>query len=271
MGINLIRKIFFSKLNIPYLVIRKIFYILIKYFGFFSIEADKQASYYSKLGLDRLEGLNKLNLILNSNFNNSYSEKHNTYSEHLVLFSSISVANKKILNIHEIGTFNGQTALILSELFPKAKITTIDLPSDNREFVDTYDRSESSSKFIHNRNQVIRKKENIEFLEMNSISLTLFSNNFDLIWIDGAHGYPTVAMDIINSVRLINKNGYILIDDIFERRVSSDKHYRSIGGYESLEAIKDAGLIDDFFIIPKRLSSKENVPWKQKFIGFIKT
>jgi len=268
---DLIRKIFFSKLNIPYLVIRKIFYVFIKYFGFFSIETIKQANYYSELGLDRTEGLKKLNSILMSNFNNLYSEKHNTYSEHLVLFSSISIANEKILNILEIGTFNGQTALILSKLFPKAKITTIDLPSDNQEFVDTYDRTDSSSKFIRNRNHIIGEQESIEFLEMNSISLALFSNNFDLIWIDGAHGYPTVAMDIINSIRLINKNGFILIDDIFERRVSSDKYYRSIAGYESLEAIKAAGLIDEFSIIPKRLSSKENVPWKQKFIGFIKT
>ena len=34
--------------------------------------------------------------------------------------------------------------------------------------------------------------------------------------IDGAHGYPTVAMDIINSLRLANINAYILIDDIFK-------------------------------------------------------
>ena len=69
---------------------------------------------------------------------------------------------------------------------------------------------------------------------------------FDLIWIDGAHGYPIVAMDIINSYRLGNSGAFILIDDIWKKGNLSDKMYKSIGGYESLKSLYEAKLINNF-------------------------
>ena len=38
---------------------------------------------------------------------------------------------------------------------------------------------------------------------------------YDLIWIDGAHGYPIITIDIVNSLRIINPKGIILCDDIY--------------------------------------------------------
>ena len=43
---------------------------------------------------------------------------------------------------------------------------------------------------------------------MNSLGMTLnlFNNEtFDLIWIDGAHGYPVVCSDITNAIRLAHE------------------------------------------------------------------
>ena len=53
---------------------------------------------------------------------------------------------------------------------------------------------------------IISRCINVKFKQMNSIKLTYEQDEFDLIWIDGAHGYPFVTFDILNSLRLSNQN-----------------------------------------------------------------
>ena len=89
-----------------------------------------------------------------------------------------------------------------------------------------------------------------------------------MIWIDGAHGYPVVPMDIINSYRLCMKNGYVLIDDVWKQVDYEDKIYNSISAYESLLALQSSKLINDFYLITKRLGGEFNLPWAKKYIGF---
>ena len=105
---------------------------------------------------------------------------------------------------------------------------------------------------------------------MNSVALCNYEEKFDLVWIDGAHGYPVVAMDIINSYRLLNYGGHILIDDIWTSARTSDKFYKSVGGFEALGALKDADLIDDFSIVNKRLGIDYNMPNLKKYVGYFK-
>ena len=62
------------------------------------------------------------------------------YSEHLIIFTAISLKNHNIKNILEIGTYDGKTSTILSKLFPFSKVTTIDLNDDDPMFVNTYSR-----------------------------------------------------------------------------------------------------------------------------------
>ena len=93
---------------------------------------------------------------------------------------------------------------------------------------------------------------------------------YDLIWVDGSHGYPTVCVDIINSLRLINDNGLILCDDVFiEEPKSQDKTYRSIATFETISALKKEKLIN-FNLIYKRLDLLNNCdPKKRKFIAIL--
>ena len=104
----------------------------------------------------------------------------------------------------------------------------------------------------------------MEFREVNSLELSKWEERFDLIWIDGAHGYPVVAMDVINSFRLASENGYVLIDDL--RITGSDSHrmYKSVGGFESLQALVEAKLIPSFYLFYKRLSGVFNTPGREK-------
>lgn len=236
----------------------------------YTISTESQNLFYKSINLDRDFGHKKLNEVLIKEFNTHYDEQNGMFSEHLILLSSLSKKGFSIKKILEIGTYDGKTSFILSKIFPEAEITTIDLDKNENSFTNTYKRKNKKNIFINNRNKLLKKGNNISFLEMNSISLCNNTNLYDLIWIDGAHGYPVVAMDVINSIRLCNNNGFILIDDIWTDNILSDKFYKSIGGYESLNELKKANLIRDFHLIPKRLSAKNNFPGKKKYVGFIK-
>lgn len=241
--------------------------ILGKFFNY-EIPLVEQNARFSELNLLREEGLKKLNQILLENFDETYDETKGMFSEHLILLSAISLSNRKISSILEIGTYDGKTALILSKLFPNSVIDTIDLPDNSDEFITTYDRTGQANQFIESRDLNLGKSENIFFKKTNSLNLINSSSNYDLLWIDGAHGYPVVAFDILNSLRLTKPGSIVMIDDIWKTINKSDRYYRSTAGYECLCSIKDVGLIKNFYLIPKRIGSVFNQPNSKKFIGF---
>ena len=229
---------------------------------------DIQNKKFFDLGFNREKGIENLNQLKNQN---SILDRIMS-SEHEVLFSSISLLKKeKISNILEIGTYDGINSFLLSLLFDKSKITTIDLSAKNPEFIGSYNREKIFANFISARNNVIKERNNIFFEEKNSLNLIRSNEKYDLIWIDGAHGYPTVCVDIINSLRLINNDGLILCDDVFVNKPKSqDKIYRSIATFETLSALKKEKLIN-FNLVYKRLDSLNNCdPKKRKFLAIIK-
>ena len=271
----MIKKIFSkcwrSRFNVIRRVFRKLVQFLINRYNLFDIPIDVQTHNMMELGLRREDGLIKLNSILTEVMSKSYHESDGMFSEHLILISSISIANSDIKRVLEIGTHDGRAALILAHLFPDAEIISIDLPSDVGDFVGTYGRQASVKEFIKTRDQNIAKGKNIKFRELNSLGLSEWEKKFDLIWIDGAHGYPVVAMDVINSWRLANKGAFVLIDDIWKSVGSSDSMYKSIAGFEALNALVDAGLISKYSLIHKRLGGVYNYPGRKKYVGcFIK-
>ena len=94
-------------------------------------------------------------------------------------------------------------------------------------------------------------------------------DKYDLIWIDGAHGYPVVCMDILNSIKLIRAGGYIICDDIYINSINSDKMYRSNAGNETLNELKKEGIIN-FDLIFKRLDAENNcLEENRKFIAIV--
>lgn len=228
----------------------------------------EQTDFFHELGLDREAALIKLEQIKkqNSFFNRGMS------SEHEVLFSAISLTYQKdVKNILEIGTYDGVNSYLLSSLFENSEIQTIDLPDSDRNFKQTYNRDNNLKNFIATRNNIISKKSNIKFRQINSIQLVKQSEKFDLIWIDGAHGYPVVSIDIINSLRLLNKNGIIMCDDVFIMQPDNqDSVYRSIATYETLEALKNEKIIS-LNLIYKRLDALNNCdPRIRKYISYVK-
>lgn len=233
---------------------------------------DKQNNIFNSLYLDRKQGKKKLDLILND-LEINQTNKRSMSSEHEIFFSSLSMnKDHQIDNILEIGTHDGFNSFLLSKLFPKSKIDTIDLPENEQDFIDFYNRKETIHKFIKKRNDILSKNENINFFPLNSLKLINHRKKYDLIWIDGAHGYPVVCIDIVNSLNLINLNGIIVCDDIFTKLkdYESDKMYDSIASYETLEYLKKQNLIK-YELIYKRLSAKDNcLENSRKFIAIVK-
>lgn len=228
----------------------------------------KQNKFFLDLGLNRIDALLKLNKIKKENnfFNRNMS------SEHEVLFCAISNKHKvEIKNILEIGTYDGVNSFLLATLFENSNVHTIDLPDSDQNFKQTYNRSKNFDEFITKRNEIISKKNNIKFRQINSLQLMNYEEKFDLIWIDGAHGYPMVSIDIINSLRLLNKDGIIMCDDIFMFKPNAqDSIYKSIASYETLNVLKNQNLISLNFVY-KRLDTLNNCdPKIRKFVSFVK-
>jgi len=231
-------------------------------------ELKKQNILFKKFGLNREKAKNFLNQIKKKFNINSKTMS----SEHEILFSALSIKENKIKNILEIGTYDGSNSFLLSKLFSNATIETLDLKDSDNKFINSYNRENSHThkKFLKERQININLEKRIKYIKKNSIRLIFSKEKYDLIWVDGDHGYPTVTIDIINSLRLVKKRGYILIDDIFLQRIKHfDSMYESIAGYETLQELKKEKIID-FTLLHKRLDKQNNcIPFFKKYIAII--
>ncbi len=260
----------FKFLSKPHLIPNKIYNKLINYIYVKNYKSSffekKQNDLFFGLGLNRKKGISRLIEIKNKLNINKYRPME---SEHETLFSSLSISSDiKIQKILEIGTFDGYNSFLLSNLFQNSIIKTIDLKSSSKLFNETYNRNYENDVFVKNRNNFLKKNDNLIFEELNSLNLINLNEKFDLIWIDGAHGYPTVCIDIINSLNLINKSGYLVCDDVHKYSPSKeDKIYSSIASYETLKALESENIIKLKFIY-KRLDPLNNSnPKKRKFLA----
>ncbi len=236
-----------------------------------SLFEKEQNDYFSYYGLDRKKGLDNLNLV-KKELSKNVDINRGMSSEHEVFFSSLSLnKDHPITDILEIGTFDGFNALLLSKLFTQTNIDTIDLPENNEDFINFYDRKKKVNKFIQDRNNILSENKNIRFFTLNSLRLLNHKKKYDLIWIDGAHGYPIVCIDIINALHLINEKGIIVCDDVHKNlnQIDSDRMYHSIASYETLCELDKENLIK-FKLIYKRLDPKSNcLKSERKFLAIV--
>jgi predicted O-methyltransferase YrrM len=258
--------------------------IIIKLFGFLAYRnfgnhyfsktetnfVEDQDTRFRNLGLNRDQGIVKLNDVLSKIYGKPYSERNGMWSEHLILFASISESTYKISNILEIGTFNGETARILSELFPHSEITTIDLVFEEILETKMYKYETNERKLVNSRIRNLESLPNVKFIEMNSLNLIEFTDSFDLIWVDGDHKYPIASIDIANAVRLLSPNGIGICDDVYTKDSKANVGGRSIASIETLMAMSKSKLIE-YTLFQKRIGFYFNFPLiNKKYLGFFK-
>ncbi|MDB9865792.1 class I SAM-dependent methyltransferase [Candidatus Thioglobus sp.] len=260
---KIVKLLFEPKLLIPK-VIDKITFNFSKIGYSESKYLKEQIELFNELGLDYLESANQLRDIYET-----YPDLKDPMSScHHNLFAALS-RKYKLEKILEIGTHNATGTALLSKLFPESKITTLDLPDNHPLFLSTYSRnSDNGLSFIRNRDKRLSNLSNIKFKQINSLSLTFFEENFDLIWVDGAHGNPVVTSDIINSIRMVKKGGFVLCDDVFKNVKKNDDMYRSIASYETIKSLSSANLIN-YYLVYKRVIKPYAAPKLRKYIAVL--
>lgn len=174
-----------------------------------------QSQKFFDLGINYLEAENLI-----SSLSQIYPQIINKYSsEHQKLFAGLrKIKPKKIL---EVGTHSGASAFLLQKIFKHSTIFTLDLPDTSSVFDAKRfgrpgrDKPHSHLNFIEERNRILSNAR-IIFVQMNSFYLYLTKHRFDLIWLDGDHSFPAVAFDFMSCLKILNKDGIMICDDVIE-------------------------------------------------------
>jgi hypothetical protein len=161
-------------------------------------------------------------------------------------------------------------AAFLAECSPSSSITTIDLdPNDHRFRNATGQRSDGEPNdptIVRFRNDLLCGYPNVRQIPMNSLELLSMCKNhlstFDLIWVDGDHHFPIVAIDIAMSLLLIRGDGLVVVDDVRPDQKGADQW---VGPDASLtvDALQLARLCT-VTLIHKRLKAKHLVSEKRR-------
>jgi hypothetical protein len=225
---------------------------------------DEQNEMFLKLGLDREDGLLFLNSLSDKPMQCIQEKSVGMASEHLVFFSALARKNKNLQRVLEIGTFQGETSRLLGKLFPQAVVESLDLPDEERVKNKVYAYVDSMN-FPSDESAVSR----IKYLKQNSLRLVDFLGGYDLIWVDGNHLSPYTISDIVNSVRLMSNQGYLVCDDIYLKKpfleVNADLSAISI-----IKALSKAEMIS-YELIRKRLGFRfNNIMSGYKYIAIIR-
>lgn len=129
----------------------------------------------------------------------------------LEYFKDKEKLKKKNLNVLEIGSYQGNSTIYFLNNLNIKKITCV----DNFEGSDEHDKSKFNdiyNNFMYNTSNykdkiVIKKCISKNFFKLNK------NETFDLIYIDGSHHYEDVLIDAFESIKILNKNGYLVFDD----------------------------------------------------------
>jgi len=102
---------------------------------------------------------------------------------HHFIFCAIASSNMHIRSIFEIGTCAGNCARLLSSIFPKSVIKTLDVPENK-------DRN--------NAVKLLGPLKNVERMEYNSAFLWKNEKKLhDCVFVDGCHEHPVVFSDMM--------------------------------------------------------------------------
>lgn len=179
---------------------------------------------YFYLKTELLKITNKF--FLNSNYNNeeSINITKNWYTNNaiywLLLEKKFNLSQKK-MNVLEIGSFEGASTCFFLNKFKNSNIFCVDTWSE--DFIEgTSDKNcnfyEVEKRFDQN---VAKYYDRVKKFKMMSNSFFLkieYKDNFDLIYVDGAHDYDSVIKDALNAFIFLKKDGLLIFDDFLRNQ-----------------------------------------------------
>ena len=117
-----------------------------------------------------------------------------------------------ISEILEIGSYEGRSAVFFLETFTNSNLKCVDTWSGSDEH-DKSDFTKIEKNFDLNIEN-FKADSRIEKYKMTSNDFFKSNNNkFDLVYVDGDHSSVQVYRDILNSWDVLNKGGYLVLDD----------------------------------------------------------
>ena len=180
----------------------------------------KLFSFFFKFWISEIEVKKNISLILEKK--KFYEEKYlfqdqDWFSHNIPVWEFIlnkEINYQKKIKYLEIGSYEGRSAVHICEKFKNAQVT----------IVDQYIEYDEIKRYIKNQNlervyetlkeNLINFKDRVEIYRISSKKF--FHNNkkkFDLIYIDGSHKSNDVKEDFLNSVRILEDDGIIILDD----------------------------------------------------------
>ena len=235
------------------------------------IEAEEAAKFRA-LGLDPVAARPHLDAALRSIGSAPYDDLNGTDSIHWLVFAALSLSPRAdtIRDILEIGTFRGKTALLLKTLFPRAQVTTLDLPTSDPIMKQTYrrDTPEQLAEYRATRDGRVNR-DGITFIEANSFFLPERAPGpYDLIWMDGGHLFPEVAWDFCNSWHACRSGGLLLCDDVIPDSRGRDA-YASDESHKVISYLAARTGITPTFLLKRRNPAWSADPVTRKFVAVL--
>ena len=224
-----------------------------------AIRAEERGK-FERAGFDPAAGLERLDQVLREISGRTFDQLTGTDSVHWLLFACLSLTarGRDVRDILEIGTFRGKTTLLLSRLFPQARLVTVDLPDDDPLLRASYYREDPAIHEDHRRRRDANlASANARFVAANSFFLPgIAPGPYDLIWVDGGHRYPEIAWDLCNAYNMCRAGGLILCDDVFTHPEGGDGIY---GGPDADHAIRY--IAARLRVEPAYFLKRENPDW----------
>ena len=197
----------------------------------------------------------------NKSFTSDWSSNHfDTWAEHLAKFRGHAV------NVLEIGSWEGRSAIFFLESLPACSITCVDTFAggdglDKQAVAGVETRFDANLAPYQGR---VRKIKSRSLLALDQLAQE--RRTFDVVYIDGSHARDDVLLDSVLAWRLLNPNGVCIWDDYrwgILHLATADRPQRAIDGFLDVYAdelrVRHA---DDQIIVEKCLggnATRQNV------------
>lgn len=143
------------------------------------------------------------------------------------------VKEKQPARILEIGTWKGLRAIEMKLASPNSEYVGIDLFEDGSDEIDEIEnnvkprvsRREVAKSLAENAFQCggFRLLKGFSSDQLEVVLSEYGEDSFDLIFIDGGHSVETIRNDFEQSIRLLRKNGAIVLDDYYTGGIDVDR------------------------------------------------
>lgn len=126
------------------------------------------------------------------------------------IFKKCNLKTNKPIQILEIGSHEGMSALFLLDLFPNSNITCI----------DTWEKYSTEGLFDKHLKSYFRRIKKYRIDSFSFLSNHKRKDYYDLVYVDGSHFADDVLFDAIFGFRLLKKNGVLIFDDYLWKNYS---------------------------------------------------